>query len=114
MTRRLRRICLNTREEPASPFHLLKCCGVEQIQFAVTQVLDGLTRVFRQDVPQRCGFGCRVCGRGSWCQRRGIGGRIGREEVRRRLRSTFLCHSRIIAPGMYGGNDWTIDRANGR
>ncbi len=34
-TRRLLRIRPNTRRESASPFHLLKCCCVEQIQLSV-------------------------------------------------------------------------------
>ena len=45
-----------------SPFHLLKCGCVEQVQFHITQVLDGFTQVFWQDMPLRSGFGCRLCG----------------------------------------------------
>ena len=51
--------CLNARREPASPFHLLKCCRVKQVQFAVTQVLDGSTQVLRQNMPLRCGHRLR-------------------------------------------------------
>jgi len=59
MTRRLLRIRPNTRRESPSPFHLLKCCRVEQVQFCIAQVFDGLTQVFWQDVPLRSGFTCR-------------------------------------------------------
>ena len=63
MTWRLLRIRPNTRQEFASPFHLLKCCRVEQVQFFITQVFDGLTQVLWQDVPLRSGLGFCRCGR---------------------------------------------------
>ena len=52
----------------------------------------------------RCsaGFGCCLCGRWSWWQRRGISNRVGREEVGRRLLSTFASHDMIMAPGVRG------------
>ncbi len=38
--------------------HLLKRCRVEQIQFFITQVFDGLTQVSWRDVLLRSGLGC--------------------------------------------------------
>ena len=97
MTGRLLRNCLNTRREFASPFHLLKRCCVEQVQFCIAKVFDGLTKVLGQDMPWGCGFGWRFCGRVSPWRRRSISNCCSREEVRRRLLSTFPCHSRIMA-----------------
>ncbi len=103
-SRRMRRICLNTRWVPATPFHLLKSCHVKQVQFTVIQVLDGLTQVFRQDMPLRCGFGCRLCSRCSQPQRRSISGLRRREEVGRGALIRFAAHDVIMALGMEGGN----------
>ena len=58
MTGRLLQIRPNTRQGSASPFHFVKCCRVEQIQFFITQVFDGFTQVLGQDMPLRYGFGC--------------------------------------------------------
>jgi len=107
MTGRLLRIRPNTRREFASPFHLLKCCGVEQIQFFIIQVFDGITQVFGQDMPLRSGQGCRRCGR--WWRRRSISGRSSGEEVRRSLLATFAFHGMIMVPRMEGSQRPSVD-----
>jgi hypothetical protein len=38
---------------------------MEQVQFFIVQVVDGVTQIFWQDVPLRCGLGGRICG-GWW------------------------------------------------
>ena len=111
MTRRLRRIFPNIRLKFASPFYLLKCCRVEQVQFLIVQVVDGVSQVFGQDMPLRFGFGFRICG--GWCWRgRSISHCTGREEVWRSLLTTVASHDMIMAIWLWGSNvSWEIIKA---
>lgn len=100
MMRGLLRNCPSNRREYSSSFHFLKCCCVEQIQFFITQVFDGLSQVLGQDMPLRRGFGRRFRGRFSPWRRRSISDCNSREEVWRNLLTTVASHGMIMALGM--------------
>jgi hypothetical protein len=68
---------------------------MEQVQFAIIQVLDGITQIFWQDVPLRFGFGCRICSGLLW--RRSVSDRIHREEVGQNLLTAFASHDMNMA-----------------
>ena len=78
---------------------------MEQVQFAVAQVLDSCTQVLRQHMSLRGRIGCWLCGwyRLYW-RWRTVSGRLGREEVGRRLLTTIASHEGIVPPPLSASN----------
>ena len=76
---------------------------MEQVQFAVAQVLDSCTQVLRQHMSLRGRIGCWLCGRYRLYWRwRTVSDRLGREEVGRRLLTTIASHEGIVPPPTVG------------
>ena len=78
---------------------------MKQVQFGVAQVLDSCTQVLRQHMSLRGRIGCWLCGRYRLYWRwRTVSGRLGREEVGRRLLTTIASHERIMPPPLSASN----------
>ena len=78
---------------------------MEQVQFAVAQVLDSCTQVLRQHMSLRGRIGCWLCGRYRLYWRwRTVSDRLGREEVGRRLLTTIASHEGIVPPPTSASN----------
>jgi hypothetical protein len=96
---------LKARSQSASPPHFLESCRMEQVQFAVAQVLDSGTEVLRQHMSLRGRVGCYLCGRYRLYWRwRTVSDRLGREEVGRRLLTTITSHEGIVPPPTSASN----------
>ena len=78
---------------------------MEQVQFAVAQVLDSCTQVLRQHMSLRGSIGCCLCGRnGPYSRWSTVSDRLGREEVGRRLLTTIASHEGIVPPPTSASN----------
>jgi hypothetical protein len=93
---------------------------MEQVQFAVAQVLDSFTQVLRQHMSLKGRVGSWLCGRQGSCWRwRSVSDRLGREQVWCRLLTTIASHGgdhaasdvgkqlrAEIAPAVGDGRGW--------
>ena len=78
---------------------------MEQVQFAVAQVLDSCTQVLRQHMSLRGRIGCWLCGwDGPYSRWSIVSDRLGREEVVRRLLTTIAFHEGIVPPPRSASN----------
>jgi hypothetical protein len=79
--------------QSAAPPHFLEGCRVEQIQFAVAQVLDSFTQVLWKHMSLRGRVGWYLCGRYRlYWRRRTVSARLGREQVWCRLLTAIASH----------------------
>ena len=81
------------RRQSAAPPHFLEGCRVEQVQFAVAQVLDSFTQVLWKHMSLRGRVGWYLCGRYRlYWRRRTVSARLGREQVWCRLLTAIASH----------------------